>query len=151
MIDNFIKTILLTPEVMYDITVGEMESEDIKKVFQSYEKLDNISSENLLKNNCRISFIEVPNSLFDFIVSKLTIEEGSIKLATHMHVNDKQRKIILCLSYEKFKKNCKEYKLKLEDRRNHLLRDLNKISEELITLSKLDITLKGNEEEEVKE
>lgn len=148
MIDNFIKTILLTPEVMYDTTVGEMGSEDIQKVFKSYEKLDNISASNLLRNNGRISFIEVPNSLFDFIVSKLTIEEGTIRLTTLMHVDEENRKIILCLSYERFQKNCKEYKLKLEDKRDHLLREINRISEELITLSKLDITLENDKEVE---
>lgn len=135
MIDNFIKTILLTPDVIFDVTVGDLESEEIFKVFQQYEKLDKISTNNLLQGG-RISFVEISNSLFDYIVSRLVIEEGDLKLASHMHIFKAKREIVLCLPYNKFKNSVVGYKSILTEKQQSLIQNLNKVSEELVHVAK---------------
>ena len=139
MIDNFIKVILLTPDVIFDVTVGEIGTDGIYRVFKQYEKLDKISADTLLKNNGRISFLEIPNSLFDYITSKLIIQEGQLKLSSHMHIFQDEQKIILCVPYKEFQRMVGDYKEVLLKKQALLIRDLNAISEEMVIISKLNL------------
>lgn len=141
MIDNFVKVILLTPDILYDTTVGDIGVEGMCEVFKEYEKLDKLSAENLFKNNGRLSFLEVPDLLFDHIVSKLVIEEGQLKLASYMHTFKNDRKIVLCISYNKFQSMVQAYKGVLIEKQSFLIQDLNRISEELIFISKLSLDI----------
>lgn len=138
MIDNFLKIICLTPDILYDTTIGDIGPEGIYQVFKEYEKLENLSVGNLLQNNGRISFLEVPNQLFDYITSKLVVEQGQLKLATHMHIFRDERKIVLCLPYGNFQNIIRAFKEVLINKQSELIRNLNTIGEELESIVKFD-------------
>lgn len=137
MIDNCIKVVLLTSEVRWDSEVGVMTVEDLHEVFKDYQRLNDLTADNLLGNNEGVCFLEIQNNLFDYFVTRLTLKEGQIKLATRVHVLNDERKIILSLSYKLFLEYVKDYKAVLKQKRDVFIRYLNDNSQELIYLKKL--------------
>lgn len=137
-LDNYLKTILLTPDVVYDTTVGEFNSENFMEVFRDYEKLENISAENVLDSGGRISFVGVSNSLFEYITTGILSNEGRIKLLSNMHISEEKKNVILCLSFTQFSEYVSKYKAVIKLQRDQLLRDANALSDELFKLTKIN-------------
>lgn len=137
MIDNFVKVVLLTSEMMWDSEVGKMNVEELHEVFKDYQRLENITVDNLLDNNEGVCFIEIQNNLFDYIITRLTLKEGQIKLTTRMQVFNDERKIVLCISYSIFNKIVIDYIAILKQKRDEYIRYLNANSGELLYATRL--------------
>jgi hypothetical protein len=139
MMDNFYKIIMLTPDLIFDTIVGDMQSEDLLKVFNEYKRLEDISINNIFENEGRLAFLEIQNSLFDFITSRVLINKGRIKLLTYMQVFLEERKIVLCLPYNEFIELLKEYRVILSDKKEDLILEINQITNELSLLNKINL------------
>ncbi len=137
MLDNYLKVALLTPDVMYDNTIKDLESKEFMEIFKVYKGLENISTDNIFNNGGRMSFVEIPNSLFEYITSQIISKDGRIKLMSNMHIIEKDRKIVICIPFKEFLRYINLYLEVLKGTRDDLMRDINTISEELLRLSKI--------------
>ena len=139
MVDNFVKYISIIPDVLYDDTIEDLNFDSIRKVFDSYEKLSNISTSQMLKSGSKISFIEVSNSLYEYILNHMIISEGHTSVVSKLCVNNEKRNIILCLSLKSYTNYIKMYKNELKDQLSNLIIQINTMMEEVNNIDKLDI------------
>jgi len=139
MMDNFKKSVMLTPDAIFDNLMGNMSLDDMQRVFRDYDKLSNISTKEIFDNGGKYSVVDIPNSLFEFMMNKLLISEGQIKLASHMHVFNKTMEVVLCLPISQYNKNIYEYRIILSNNKARLLNQINQIADELKLLSGIEL------------
>jgi hypothetical protein len=134
MIDNFSKVIMLIPDGLCDTTIGEMNVEDIYKTFKDYETLDCLAGDDRSKS---IFNLDVPNSVFEYITTRLLITEGQFKLSAHLHIIKEERKMILCVKFNTVRDILKNYIESLTTIRKELLSNLRLNGTEILYVNNL--------------
>jgi len=136
MVDNFSKFILLTPDAIFS-GLTDINSEGLEDILQDCIKLRDVFKTREEKRDCIFSLVEIQNPIFDFITMEILLAKGQVELVSHLHIISESRKLILHLKWSEFDNYLTEYLDLFTDKKESLILELKKITEELDSISAL--------------
>lgn len=143
MADTTKKLVLLMSESINNNTRRNgFEGDDINKIFEAYTK---IKGSDILydrgqegdQNTPNVIYIEVSQSLFEYIKNKMIMENGVTSFESKININMEKGITVVCCPYLGFITYVEEFINKLKERQQVTVNILNELGDELIFVTNL--------------
>ena len=137
------KIILLVSDTIMHNSKGTFDGRDLNKIFSTYAKiksnglLKSLGSSGITSDNPQAAYVEVSQSLFEYIGNQIVITQGMVAFESKVHTDEERGVTTLCCPYRAFSEFVKGFETKLQECMDRNVSILNELGEELLLVANL--------------